>query len=247
MSEMGWLYDAFDSDPGNIVAFLRWLVERRSLPAEPSVLDIGAGTGRLVAPLTALGWRVTAAEPDPDYRSVLQGVAVGRRVVVLPEAFGTLDCKASFDLALAVNSAFSHVLTPSERLDALRRLHRSLRPGGVLLLDMPNFLWILRNYQSSQPQLRERDGWKIRLLRHHDIDFAAATFTTREEYTLTDSAGVARTELKTHVYAMTALPDLLYLMREAGFDDIQVHDSYASRAVDGGQGNRWLLTGRRGP
>lgn len=245
MSEIGWLYDAFDSDPGEIVAFLRWVVERRSLPAEPSVLDIGAGTGRLVSPLTALGWQVTAAEPDPDYRQELERVADGQGVVVLPDAFGTLDCEGSFHLALAVNSAFAHMLTPGERLDALRRLHRALRPAGVLFLDLPNFHWILRNYRPYQPQVRERDEWEIRLQRHHDIDFAAATFTTREEYTLTDSEGVTRTEWKTHVYAMTGLPDLLYLIREAGFDDIEVHDSYASRAADGGQGNRWLLTARR--
>ena len=61
------LYRAFDTPPDQIVEFLVWLAGSVSLDADPLVADIGAGPGRLFAPLVARGWSITAYEPDPDY------------------------------------------------------------------------------------------------------------------------------------------------------------------------------------
>lgn len=46
-------------------------------------------------------------------------------------------------------------------------------------------------------------------------------------------------------YAMTTLPDLLHLMRGAGFGEFEVHASYASRGAERLDGRRMLVTARR--
>jgi len=89
MGNLGWLYKAVDGNPARIVEFLRWLAGQRGLADPVRVLDVGAGVGRMVGPLSALGWRVTATEPDPDYRQLLQTAAANVGATVTPEAFTT--------------------------------------------------------------------------------------------------------------------------------------------------------------
>jgi SAM-dependent methyltransferase len=245
MPTVARLYDTFDTDPRPVVGFIRWLADRRGLSGSLRVLDIGAGTGRMVAPLTALGWHVTATEPDPDHRSRLAEVAEAEGAKVTSEAFNDLDHDAAFDLALAVNSAFAYLTTPADRVDALRRLHRALRPGGVLFLDLPNFVWILKNYRRPEEQVRQHDGHTIRLLRHHEIDYERAVFTTVEEYTVSGPDAADEKQWKRHAYAIMAPPDLIWHMEAAGFGDVETHRSYGARSPEALDGPRMLLTARR--
>lgn len=245
MGQLGWLYKAVDGDPAPIVDFLRWLAGHRGLADPVRVLDVGAGVGRMVGPLSALGWRVTATEPDPDYRQLLETAAAGVGAVVTPVAFNDLAHDQEFTLAIAVNSAFAHVLTPADRADAFRRLCAALQPGGVLLLDLPNFPWILRNYRAPEEVVTQADGKQVRLLHHHVIDDHETTFTTDQEYTIAEPDGREEKVWKRHVYAMTTLPDLLHLMRGAGFGAFEVYSNYASRAAERLDGRRMLVTARR--
>ena len=109
--------------PGEAVA---WLVERLDLRPGRTVLDLGAGTGKLTRRLVGTGARVIAVEPLPAMRA--------RLVELVPEA-EALDgaaeqiplVDASVD-AITVGQAFHWF-----RLDeALPELHRVLRPGGLL-------------------------------------------------------------------------------------------------------------------
>jgi SAM-dependent methyltransferase len=245
MGSHGWLYKAVDGDPAHIVEFLRWLAGHRGLADPVRVLDVGAGVGRMVAPLCALGWRVTATEPDPDYRQLLEAAAAREGAVVTPEAFNDLAHDREFTLAIAINSAFAHVLTPADRADAFRRLCAALQPGGVLLLDLPNFPWILRNYRAPEEVVTHADGKQVRLLHHHTIDYHEATFTTDQEYTTVEADGREEKAWKRHGYAMTTLPDLLHLMRGAGFGEFEVHASYAARGAERLDGRRMIVTALR--
>jgi SAM-dependent methyltransferase len=245
MGNLGWLYKAVDGDPAHIVDFLRWLAGHRGLAQPVRVLDVGAGVGRMLGPLSALGWRVTATEPDPEYRQLLEAAAASVGAVVTPEAFNDLAHHQEFTLAVAINSAFAHVLTPADRADAFRRLYAALQPGGILLLDLPSFPWILRNYRAPEEVVTQADGKQVRLLHHHVIDYHEATFTTDQEYTIVEPDGQEEKAWKRHVYAMTTLPDLLHLMRGAGFGEFEVHASYASRGAERLDGRRMLVTARR--
>jgi SAM-dependent methyltransferase len=102
---------------------------RAGLPADARVLDVGAGRGRLVAMLREGG--VDARGIEPSARSLelarAAGVALERRDVFAHEDSG-LD-----------GVVFWHVL---EHLDdpgaALLRSRSWLRPGGLLLVGVPN-------------------------------------------------------------------------------------------------------------
>jgi ubiquinone/menaquinone biosynthesis C-methylase UbiE len=106
----------------------RWLVGRDAA----TVLELGAGTGKLTRELVALGHDVHASDPDPDMLGILR-----RHLPDVP----TSECAAeeiplpdrSIDVVVAGQAFhwFDH-----ER--ALREIARVLRPGGALAVAWNN-------------------------------------------------------------------------------------------------------------
>lgn len=107
-------------------------------PAPSLVLDIGAGTGRDAAALAALGHQVTAVEPTAALR---QG-AIARHPSPridwvddsLPELARLAGREAGFDLVL-LTAVWMH-LDAAQRRQAMPRVARLLRPGGVMIFSL---------------------------------------------------------------------------------------------------------------
>jgi len=158
------LYSAFDTPPDAIVAFLSHIAQSASLGPRVRVLDMGCGPGRMLPSLVRLGWTVHGVEPDPGYRAFAQkrtlempGVTVGAG------SLQSLEMEGCFELAIAVNSVFNHLLRPTDREDALHRMYRSLVPTGQLVLDLANFPWILDHFAPPQPRTADLDGRTVTL------------------------------------------------------------------------------------
>lgn len=101
-------------------------------------LEIGAGEGRLAAALEGVFGEMWLVELAGSRVAQLRNRFAGRdrakviegdmesEAVVLPDDF--------FD-ATAMVAVIEHLLDP---IRALRKLHRSLRPGGILVVETPN-------------------------------------------------------------------------------------------------------------
>ncbi len=107
-----------------------WLVERTALGPGRTVLDVGAGTGKLTRLLVSSGARVVAVEPIVEMRALIPGAeAVDGTAEELPFADGAAD-------VITVAQAFHWF----DHDRALPELHRVLRPGGALVL-----VWNMRD------------------------------------------------------------------------------------------------------
>jgi SAM-dependent methyltransferase len=99
----------------------------------PKVLDIGCGSGEYLATWRALGWQIEGVEMNSEVAASVRarlGIAVhGANVEALdlPEA--------NFDLITMCHS-LEHTFSP--RL-VLGRVHRWLKPGGRVLVMVPNY------------------------------------------------------------------------------------------------------------
>jgi SAM-dependent methyltransferase len=105
---------------------------RRYLGAPNTVLDVGCSSGALLAAVRAAGNpRVIGVEPDPDAARAARGRGLDVRVGDL-EAAGFADER--FD-TVVMSHALEHVREP---IATLREVARVMRPGGALLLWLPN-------------------------------------------------------------------------------------------------------------
>ena len=242
------LYSAFDSPAEEIIEFLMWLAGNASLPPTLHVADVGSGPGRLFAPLVRGGWTITAYEPDPEYAGAAAALAasLGRSVVVKRGGFEDIGETGAFDMVLGINSSFAHLLTPAQRGAGLRCVRRALRPQGLLVLDLPNFTWILEHYRPPVPQERSLGGAQVRLEREHRIDRPGRMFTTIDHYQITGIGSGPQVATKTHVYSIISLDELLAQLSAAGFEGIRDFSSFGSRVSQPTPGARLLLVGTAG-
>jgi SAM-dependent methyltransferase len=109
-----------------------WLVERTALGPGKTVLDVGAGTGKLTRLLVSSGARVVAVEPIAEMRALIPDAeVVDGTAEELPFPDATAD-------VITVAQAFHWF----DHDRALPELHRVLRPGGALAL-----VWNMRDLE----------------------------------------------------------------------------------------------------
>jgi SAM-dependent methyltransferase len=123
------------SDGAGLLEFLRTteILARRLPPAPAVIADIGGGPGRYALWLASLGYQVEHRDLMPLHVSQLAADAAG--MPGIRTAIGDarqLDLPdASADAVLLLGPLY-HLLTRTERLDAIREAARVLRPGGPL-------------------------------------------------------------------------------------------------------------------
>jgi SAM-dependent methyltransferase len=143
-------------------------------PPPCSLVDFGAGTGRLAIPLAQSGYSVTAVEPCPEMVDVLRkkaldaGVPMASRVGRMED----FDEPDRFDVGLCVFTVVLYLLDEASLREGLIRFMRSLRRGGRFLMDIPT-REVFRSYRIPTPVL-ERN---VTIIREGDSDI----YTYREQ------------------------------------------------------------------
>lgn len=111
-----------------------------------SIIDFGAGTGRLAVPLKKQGYDVTAIEISAGMVNVLQG-----KVKELGLELPIHNCSISHyagsaaDLALCLFTVLSYATTERELSGILDNIYNHLSPGGFFFFDLPNATFFHRN------------------------------------------------------------------------------------------------------
>jgi len=96
------------------------------------LLDFGCGGGFFLGAAQARGWETTGLEPLPGHAAYAR--ATFETQVVVDTLRDDTFAPESFD-AITAFQVFEHLPQPREDL---ARLARSLRPGGALLIEVPN-------------------------------------------------------------------------------------------------------------
>lgn len=107
------------------------------------LLDVGCGSGTLLARMEALGWQVEGTEIDP----VALELARGRGVPVRLGELKDLGYPSEHFHAIHISHVIEHVPDPASMV---RECHRILRPGGALVMLTPNSLsWAHQHFQAD--------------------------------------------------------------------------------------------------
>jgi ubiquinone/menaquinone biosynthesis C-methylase UbiE len=102
-----------------------------------SIVDFGAGTGRLSIPLADVGFEVTAVDPCREMLNQLKRKK--RKHMKLHSVCSTMqDLKdGNFDFALCVFTVLLYLLDKESLKKALSAAYGVLKPDGMLLIDIP--------------------------------------------------------------------------------------------------------------
>jgi SAM-dependent methyltransferase len=124
------------------------------LELEPGarILDLGCGEGMHVAEIACRGYDVVGVDLSPEMIRQARGEAEDREcdVELIERDMRELEFDGEFDAVLCWNAVFGY-FSDEENRRAVRQMHRALKPGGRLLLDVvnrdyaigqhPNFVW----------------------------------------------------------------------------------------------------------
>jgi len=115
---------------------LRMILRRRLPPVPPGrLLDVGCTVGRYLLALRERGWHVQGIEIDPyaaQYARSRHGLDV--RTGDAEDLLGRME-DASFDV-VTMWHVLEHLFDPTAVLTQVRRI---LKPGGLLMMELPNF------------------------------------------------------------------------------------------------------------
>ncbi len=129
------LFDAQYADYDSDLPFWRALAEEAGDP----VLELGCGTGRILAALASAGHEVTGIERSPAMIAAarIRLATFGDRVDLHQADLRAFMLDRHFACALVACNTFAE-LTLEEAAAVLRRLHNHLAPLGRLGIELPN-------------------------------------------------------------------------------------------------------------
>jgi SAM-dependent methyltransferase len=157
-------------------------------------------------------------------------------------SFLELEAESVFDVITAINDPLAYLLDPGERIEALQRVYRALRPGGMLILEIKNFLYKLLYHTECEEETLVIDGERIVHIMQHDIDLHHGTWTHRDEYLI---EGKSTLLSKKHTVAIISPSELCYAIDQAGFVDLQTFNSYEATRSERWNGRLLLLSTRK--
>lgn len=124
------------------------------LPGAATVLELGCGTGALLAGL-ATNYAVTGVDRSPEMLSVAARAVPG--APLLQADITAVTVPSRFDVVICMFDTLNHVVTVDGWLAVFQRAHEHLADGGLFIFDV-NTTGRLRRLFDAPPYLDEFDG-----------------------------------------------------------------------------------------
>ncbi|MBN1269954.1 MAG: methyltransferase domain-containing protein [Kiritimatiellae bacterium] len=182
-----------------------------------AVLDLCCGPGRHSIELARKGFQVTGVDRTEFLLEKAKEASAAQNLKIEWVLDDMKDfCRpAAFDLAISMFSSFGYFREPEANAEVLRNICESLKPGGLLVMD-------LKGKETFVPNFREvmctdgADG-SVLLQRHKP----AADWTRIDNEWVLLKGGKARTfKIPLHIYSGQ---ELRHLLAEAGFGEVKLY------------------------
>lgn len=228
-----WWEEAFGDD------FLRAIVEPTdsqllrevdfiegsfNLEKPAAVLDLACGAGRHAVELTKRGYTTVGYDLSVTQlaRASESAQTSGARVAFLHGDMREMGFEQMFDAVLCWNASFGY-FEEEKNLAVLKNIHRALKPGGCLLLDIPNRDFIV----SQQPAQNWFEGDGCVCMDDMHVDFITSRLCVKRTIMLDDG----RNKECLYSIRLFGLHELGRMLHEIGFRVNEVTGHIATRGV----------------
>src|SRR5579883_3458926 len=219
------------------------------------VLEIGAGTGRVLIPLAEAGFSVVGVDNKHGMlavaRSKIAVARLGKKISLVDADVRELNLGRRFPLAFIALNTFGHFSESGEPERVLERLRAHLSPGGVLALDLPNPTsgafgntdgLLLHEYTRSGPT----PGWQTIKLRSQWLNETGQRVDVSVMYDEVNPAGEIRRTLASFVLRYFSAHEIELMLRLAKFTLEAIYGSYELDALTD-HSERMLVVARAYP
>jgi SAM-dependent methyltransferase len=226
---------------GPEIDFFQNVIEENGQPA----LDAGCGTGRLLIPYLNDGIDIDGCDASPDMLAhcAARAEALGFTPTLIPAQLHEFRAPRKYKTIVCCG-AFGLSGSRRDDLEALKRLKRSIAPGGVLALDfyLPGSdprgwnTWVadkppaMPGPWSKPDRRRATDGTELELcIRRVAFDPLEQSYASEIRVEQFDGAQCRASETYTLHANIYFKNEIVWMLELAGFSDIKVQAAYENR------------------
>jgi SAM-dependent methyltransferase len=227
---------------GQEIEFFEFVFDSIAKTEVREILDVGCGTGRHYIPLMQKGYSVTGVDQSQNMLDTLtkKAEAAGLEPHIFSKDMREIDFADEFDAIICMNTAFQYLLTDEDILHTLRAFRQALRPGGVAMIDLMNFISLLGGYMENLVNHYTRDGIMYRQAIRHSVDDVPAIWN-HYEFGIIEDNGEIITYDELHRLRMLNYNEMQRFLGEAGFSEIRCFGDFADREEIGSQSKRFIF------
>jgi hypothetical protein len=119
---------------------------------------------------------------------------------------------------------FNYLLTEHSLSKALSKIHKLIRPGGVLIIDTMNFASLYTVFKKRYRVSVKRKGWSLQKRVQHEIDDVNMLWYHYESNTFKLKGKLHRWSER-HLLRMWTLPELRTALEEQGFTKVHAFEA----------------------
>lgn len=208
-------------------------------------VELGCGAGRLVLALLKLGLDVEGVDISPEQLATCRrdGEAAGLSPVVYEQKMQELDLPNRYNTIYIPCGSFQCVMGRDAALEALKRCHAHLNPGGVLAFNIAPSHKYYFEYVDDEPAYpsdwRQRsdtqlpDGRQLKVYQRKVFEDSVNQYTMHErKYEIYEGETLVQEEIRsgqTHWYHRN---EMLGLLQLAGFSDISATGNFTDEELN---------------
>ena len=203
--------------------FLVWAFREFARISVHRVLDAGCGTGRTALELAGRGYDVTGID---KYGSMVRVAKRNARRAGLGVRFsrGSLEApglRGRYDAVYSILDPFNYLLTEHSLSKALSKIHKLIRPGGVLIIETMNFASLYSQFKKRYRVSAKGKSWSLQKRVRHEIDDVNMLWYHYESNAFKLKAKLLRWSER-HLLRMWTFPELRRALEEQGFMKVRV-------------------------
>jgi SAM-dependent methyltransferase len=230
--EFAWAYDLLQPDPViSRVDFIQAVLNGNGITSGAHILDAGCGTGRYAAEFSKRGFHVCAVDRSSDLITVARSreiSAADRLHFVIADLLEVLFAHP-FD-AILCRGVLNDFVEDASRESIFRRLGLWLRPAGILIFDVREWVRTVARYTKDSSHFKEVE------IPNGRLQFRSETVLAHESHQLriserfeVEQLGVRTSSQNEFTMRCWTSDEIAHYLAVADLDQLSTSESYGER------------------